>query len=96
MLKTVPTLLLLNSHFPPLQFLSPLQEHPVTEFITGQDLVKEMLNVAAGRPLSPGLLKIGPHVPFKGHAIESRVYAEDPFRNFMPSTGPLIRYIHQL
>ncbi|KAG5190440.1 carbamoyl-phosphate synthase L chain, ATP binding domain-containing protein [Tribonema minus] len=67
-------------------------EHPVTEFITGQDLVKEMLNVAAGRKLSEGLLKIGPHVPFKGHAIEARVYAEDPFRNFMPSTGPLIRY----
>mmetsp|Transcript_7519 Transcript_7519/g.10568 ORF Transcript_7519/g.10568 Transcript_7519/m.10568 type:complete len:713 (-) Transcript_7519:54-2192(-) len=67
-------------------------EHPVTEFITGQDLVKEMINVAAGRPLSDSLLKIGPFVPYNGHAIESRVYAEDPIRNFMPSTGSLIRY----
>ncbi|CAM9957408.1 unnamed protein product [Phaeothamnion confervicola] len=66
-------------------------EHPVSECITGVDLVREMLNVAAGLPLSPELVD-APHVPFRGHAIETRIYAEDPLRNFLPSTGPLVTY----
>lgn len=67
-------------------------EHPVTEFVSGADLVEEMINVAANKSLSAGLLKHGPHIPFKGHAIEARVYAEDPFRSFLPSSGPLVTY----
>jgi acetyl/propionyl-CoA carboxylase alpha subunit len=51
-----------------------------------------MLNVAAGKKLSERLLQTGPHLPFHGHAIEARVYAENPLRNFLPSIGPLIRY----
>ncbi|MBW0157447.1 acetyl/propionyl/methylcrotonyl-CoA carboxylase subunit alpha [Sedimentimonas flavescens] len=63
-------------------------EHPVTELITGVDLVEQMIRVAGGEPL-----------PFKqedlkinGWAIESRLYAEDPYRNFLPSIGRLIKY----
>jgi acetyl-CoA carboxylase biotin carboxylase subunit len=64
-------------------------EHPVTELITGLDLVKEQISVAAGNNLSfkQSDLKIN------GHAIECRIYAEDPSNNFLPSTGTLIRYI---
>jgi propionyl-CoA carboxylase alpha chain len=64
-------------------------EHPVTEMITGLDLVEAMIRIAAGEPL-----------PFSqedircdGWAIECRINAEDPFRNFLPSTGRLMRYI---
>lgn len=64
-------------------------EHPVTEYVTGFDLVELMIRVAAGEPL-----------PFKqsdvkltGWALEARVYAEDPFRNFLPSVGRLVRYL---
>ncbi len=67
-------------------------EHPITEAVTGADLVKEMLCIAAGRPISAELLDKGPHIPYKGHAIESRVYAENPFRHFLPSIGPLTHY----
>ncbi|MEL6961536.1 MAG: acetyl/propionyl/methylcrotonyl-CoA carboxylase subunit alpha [Pseudomonadota bacterium] len=63
-------------------------EHPVTELITGIDLVEEMINVAAGDPLSIGQ----DDVTINGWAIESRIYAEDPFRNFLPSIGRLTRY----
>lgn len=64
-------------------------EHPVTELITGVDLVEEMLNVAYSKPL-----KIKQKdVKIKGWAFESRVYAEDPFRNFLPSIGRLTRYV---
>src|ERR1700712_447395 len=63
-------------------------EHPVTELITGVDLVEQMIRVAAGEPL-----------PFKqedlkinGWAVESRIYAEDPYRKFLPSIGRLVRY----
>ncbi|MEQ8226494.1 MAG: acetyl/propionyl/methylcrotonyl-CoA carboxylase subunit alpha [Rhodospirillales bacterium] len=63
-------------------------EHPVTEFITGLDLVELMIRVAAGEKL-PFAQK---DVPLNGWAIESRIYAEDPFRNFLPSTGRLVRY----
>jgi len=63
-------------------------EHPVTEFITGLDLVKEQISVAAGNKLSfkQNDLKIN------GHAIECRIYAEDPSNNFLPSTGPILHY----
>jgi acetyl/propionyl-CoA carboxylase alpha subunit len=64
-------------------------EHPVTEMITGIDLVKEQIRVARGEPLSftQSDLKI------KGHAIEVRVYAEDPANNFLPDIGNLQTYI---
>ena len=63
-------------------------EHPVTELTTGIDLVEQMIRVAAGQPLpfSQGDLKIN------GWAMESRLYAEDPYRNFLPSVGRLTRY----
>jgi propionyl-CoA carboxylase alpha chain len=63
-------------------------EHPVTELVTGVDLVEEMLRSAYGLPLriAQGDVKL------KGWAVESRVYAEDPTRNFLPSTGRLVRY----
>jgi len=64
-------------------------EHPVTELITGLDLVEMMIRVAAGEKL-PLKQK---DVAINGWALESRVYAEDPFRNFLPSTGRLVRYI---
>ena len=63
-------------------------EHPVTECITGLDLVEQMIRVAAGEPL--GFTQA--EVPRKGWAIECRINAEDPFRNFLPSTGRLVRY----
>jgi propionyl-CoA carboxylase alpha chain len=63
-------------------------EHPVTELVTGLDLVEEMLKVAAGERLA---LK-QKDVKLKGSAIEVRIYAEDPTRNFLPSTGRLVRY----
>src|SRR4029079_11933074 len=58
-------------------------EHPVTELVTGIDLVEQMIRVAAGEKL--GLSQ--KDVKLKGWAMESRVYAEDPYRNFLPSTG---------
>jgi acetyl-CoA carboxylase biotin carboxylase subunit len=64
-------------------------EHPVTEWITGIDLVKEQILVASGRPLS---VKQG-EVTYKGHAIECRINAEDPDRNFLPSAGRIDAYI---
>jgi propionyl-CoA carboxylase alpha subunit len=63
-------------------------EHPVTELITGIDLVEQMIRSAAGEKLS---LKQS-DVKLNGWAVESRVYAEDPYRNFVPSTGRLTRY----
>jgi propionyl-CoA carboxylase alpha chain len=63
-------------------------EHPVTELITGLDLVELMIRVAAGERL-PFKQK---DVKLEGWAVEARVYAEDPFRNFLPSTGRLIKY----
>jgi propionyl-CoA carboxylase alpha chain len=63
-------------------------EHPVTELITGVDLVEQMIRVAAGEKL---VLKQA-DIKLSGWAVESRVYAEDPTRNFLPSTGRLTRY----
>jgi len=63
-------------------------EHPVTELVTGQDLVEWMIRIADGEKLT---LK-QQDVKLTGWAIETRVYAEDPFRNFMPSTGRLAKY----
>lgn len=63
-------------------------EHPVTELVTGQDLVEMMIRVAAGEALS----LTQDQVSLTGWAMESRVYAEDPFRNFMPSIGRLHGY----
>jgi propionyl-CoA carboxylase alpha chain len=63
-------------------------EHPVTELITGVDLVEEMIRSAYGLSLRIGQAD----VKLNGWAVESRVYAEDPTRNFLPSTGRLVKY----
>ena len=64
-------------------------EHPVTELVTGIDLVEQMLNSAAGEELQLSQKD----VKLNGWAIESRIYAEDPYRNFLPSIGRLKRYL---
>ncbi len=64
-------------------------EHPVTESITGIDLVEMMIRVAAGEKLPFGQAEI----PRRGWAMECRINAEDPFRGFLPSTGRLVRYL---
>jgi propionyl-CoA carboxylase alpha chain len=64
-------------------------EHPVTELVTGLDLVEWMIRVAAGEKL--GFTQ--KDVKLNGWAIEARVYAEDPYRNFLPATGRLSRYL---
>jgi propionyl-CoA carboxylase alpha chain len=63
-------------------------EHPVTELVTGIDLVEQMLRIACGEKLA---IAQG-DVKLNGWAVESRVYAEDPTRNFLPSTGRLVKY----
>ena len=63
-------------------------EHPVTELVTGIDLVEQMIRVAAGEKLAIAQKD----VTLTGWAVESRVYAEDPFRNFLPSIGRLVKY----
>jgi len=63
-------------------------EHPVTELVTGVDLVEQQLHIAAGRPLE---IAQG-DVHLDGHAIEARVYAESPARGFLPATGEVLRW----
>lgn len=63
-------------------------EHPVTEFITGIDLVEQQISIAEGNPLE----FTQEDISFTGHSIELRVYAEDPLDNFLPSIGTLERY----
>jgi acetyl-CoA carboxylase biotin carboxylase subunit len=78
----------LNFYF--LEMNTRLQvEHPVTEFITGLDLVEEQIKVARGEKL----LFAQNDVKFKGHALELRVYAEDSLNDFLPNVGKLERYI---
>jgi acetyl/propionyl-CoA carboxylase alpha subunit len=64
-------------------------EHPVTEEITGVDLIAEQLRIAAGEPLGYGQEALS----IKGHAVEARVYAEDAARGFAPTTGPLLAMV---
>jgi propionyl-CoA carboxylase alpha chain len=63
-------------------------EHPVTELVTGIDLVEQMIRIAAGEKLAISQADVKP----AGWAVESRLYAEDPYRNFLPSIGRLTRY----
>lgn len=64
-------------------------EHPVTEMITGLDLVEEMITIAAGKPLRLQQSQVS----FTGHAIEARIYAEDSSRGFLPSIGRIHTYL---
>src|SRR5690606_4924989 len=87
---TVEFLLENNKDFYFLEMNTRLQvEHPVTEMITGKDLVKEQINVARGEKLS----FTQDELTINGHSIEVRVYAEDPMNNFLPDIGRLNTYI---
>ncbi len=86
---TVEFLLDENRNFYFLEMNTRLQvEHPVTEIITGVDLVEQQIRIARGEKLAFGQKDL----QILGHAIEVRVYAEDPFHDFLPSTGTLRKY----
>ena len=87
---TVEFLLDENKDFYFLEMNTRLQvEHPVTEMITGVDLVKEQIKIAQGHTLS----FTQDDLSIQGHALEVRVYAEDPMNNFAPDIGTLKRYV---
>ena len=87
---TIEFLLDKDNHFYFLEMTTRLQvEHPVTEMVTGIDIVKEQIRIARGRALS----YTQDDIHFNGHAIECRINAEDPYNGFMPSTG---RITHSL
>jgi acetyl-CoA carboxylase biotin carboxylase subunit len=84
---TVEFLLDGSGHFYFMEMNTRVQvEHPITEAITGTDIIKEQVRIAAGEPIS--FLDRVPFVP-NGHAIEFRINAEDPFKNFLPNPGTI-------
>ncbi len=86
---TVEFILDTDHHFYFLEMNTRLQvEHPVSELITGIDLVRHQLLIAAGKPLHLKQEEVNP----RGHAIEMRLYAEDPKQDFLPSTGIVTRF----
>ena len=78
-----------NKNFYFLEMNTRIQvEHPVTEMITGKDLLKEQISIASGKPLSFSQ----DDIKINYHAIEARIYAEDPQNSFLPSTGTISNY----